>query len=151
MFDHLDKIEYNLVWYMNSFERGTLLSRIIFIMFSPFCYYSAVFYSQKYHLLWMELVLLIIKTAAARNRPYENKNKITNKDLVCYGKYDRSFVSGHTFYCMSICYVFLRLPYGVCLAVSLLVGLSRIHLGVHYPSDVLSSILLFRLVSGWID
>lgn len=55
---------------------------------------------------------------------------------------DPSFPSGHTACAFAVGFLlFRRLPkrYGLpCLLLAILIGLSRIYLGVHYPSDVLA-------------
>ena len=86
---------------------------------------------------------VIVKNAVARARPYDTYN-----DLITLIKKprDTSFASGHTtasFAAAGILVRFLNRPLSaavICYAV--LVGYSRLYLGVHYPSDVICGCLI---------
>lgn len=92
---------------------------------------------------------LIIKPWVARPRPYVDKTSIFYQFWLLVGQNvesDKSFPSGHTtaaFDCMTP--VFLlgnkRLK-ALALAFALLMGLARIYLCVHFPSDVLGGIIV---------
>ncbi len=91
-----------------------------------------------------------LKNIVARTRPYE---VIQGLSLLIERQHDFSFPSGHT--CASFsaaCALYLTLPrrWGiVCLALASLIALSRLYVGVHYPSDVLGG-LLVGIFSGWV-
>lgn len=86
---------------------------------------------------------VILKNVVARTRPYEVIEGLTS--LVGVQK-DYSFPSGHTGSAFAAAVVmFLGLPkkYGIPILVfACLMGLSRLYVGVHYPSDVLGGVLI---------
>ena len=81
---------------------------------------------------------VVLKNAVARTRPYE---VIDSLQLLIQRQKDFSFPSGHTASSFAAAVVFYRrLPkkYGVLsLVLAVLISLSRLYVGVHYPSDVL--------------
>ncbi|MEH7235706.1 phosphatase PAP2 family protein [Bacillus sp. JJ1562] len=84
----------------------------------------------------------VIKKLYPRKRPYliVEKSKFPLKALT-----DHSFPSGHTTAIFSVIIPFiLYMPYLsiVLLPIGICVGLSRIFLGLHYPSDVMAGGLL---------
>jgi undecaprenyl-diphosphatase len=88
------------------------------------------------------LLYKLIKSSVKRDRPCavlaNIQHRVTPPDQF-------SFPSGHTaaafVICTLICYYFPILIVPV-LAWALLVGLSRIYLGVHYPTDILAGMLI---------
>lgn len=91
---------------------------------------------------------ILLKNLVARPRPYEVIEGLTYL-IARPGEY--SFPSGHA--CSSFAaagVMFLRLPrrYGVpALILALLISLSRLYVGVHYPSDVLFGMMDGILIS----
>lgn len=88
------------------------------------------------------LPVAILKKMYPRRRPYLvlDKIKVTESPLV-----DHSFPSGHTTAIFSILvpFIIIKPVLGfVLIPLGLLVGVSRIYLGLHYPSDVLAGMLL---------
>lgn len=87
---------------------------------------------------------IFLKNLVARTRPYEVIAELTYL-VPKPGEY--SFPSGHAGSSFAVsCVMFRRLPkkYGVpALVLAILIGLSRLYVGVHYPSDV-----LFGMLSG---
>ncbi|MDX5476432.1 MAG: phosphatase PAP2 family protein [Bacillaceae bacterium] len=84
----------------------------------------------------------IAKKIYPRRRPYLTLKEIyvTTKQLK-----DHSFPSGHTTATFSIITPFLMYQPSwilILLPIAILVGVSRIYLGLHYPSDVLAGVLL---------
>ena len=91
------------------------------------------------------IVVHVVKRLANRPRPYK---VISNIKQIIIPLEEYSFPSGHTAAAFSLATTLsFNFP---CLSVTILsfailVGLSRVHLGVHYPSDVLIGGLI-----GWI-
>lgn len=87
---------------------------------------------------------IILKNLVARVRPYE---VIEGLVPLIRRPWDYSFPSGHTGSSFAAAWVFYgKLPkrFGIpALVLAGLIGLSRLYLGVHYPTDV-----LFGVVSG---
>ncbi|WP_276498943.1 phosphatase PAP2 family protein [Pontibacter litorisediminis] len=125
----------------------------------PVCFYVAGYFRKDKNLklkavqyvLAMGLTVLIVGTlkyAVDRPRPFLNSTTITQ--LAETGS--PSFPSGHTA-CAVTAAVTLALMVrnnlfrAVVLAWALLIAYSRLALGVHYPSDVLTSVLLGTLAA----
>lgn len=96
---------------------------------------------------------VILKNVVARTRPYDVIEGLTS--LVGSQK-DYSFPSGHTGSAFAAAVVMFRgLPkkYGIPILVfACLMGLSRLYVGVHYPSDVLGGVLIgtgIALLTHW--
>ena len=85
----------------------------------------------------------------ARIRPYE---VVEGLKLLIEPQSDFSFPSGHT--CASIgaalaMYPFLERKWGIPLVIlAVLISLSRLYVGVHYPTDVLGGAVVGRLLHG---
>ena len=94
----------------------------------------------------MDILLILEKIMVARKRPYINFENIINKDFIQYSKYDSQFYSGHTMFCLILSHQILQLPYSVSILLSFIVGLSRVNLGVHYPSDCFTSIFIYMFI-----
>jgi len=85
---------------------------------------------------------ILVKNLVARVRPY---NALEGLIPIVAKPSEFSFPSGHaasSFASASVCYRKLRGKYGV-LAVlaAVLISLSRLYVGVHYPTDVLAGII----------
>ena len=91
---------------------------------------------------------IILKPLVARTRPFEFTEKIR---LLIETPHDFSFPSGHTlasFISATILLVKER-KIGYCaLTLAVLIAFSRLYLYVHFPTDVLASILLGTAI-GW--
>ena len=82
---------------------------------------------------------LVIKNWAARPRPYDFFEDLT---LIIERQHDFSFPSGHStnsFACAWVIFRMAKKRYGVpALILAILIALSRLYVGVHYPTDVLA-------------
>jgi undecaprenyl-diphosphatase len=85
------------------------------------------------------VVNVLLKNAVLRIRPYERTEEL---DILCRPPKDYSFPSGHTAISFAAAsYIFADghpKSGAVALVYAGLVGLSRLYIGVHYPSDVLA-------------
>lgn len=97
---------------------------------------------------------VILKPLVDRTRPYEVVQGLT---LLIEKQKDASFPSGHTassFAAAVVMFVMLPKRYGIpALILAFLIGVSRLYVGVHYPTDVLCGLLsgtLLALLSVWI-
>lgn len=91
---------------------------------------------------------LLLKNLVARIRPYEN---ITELELLVERAHDLSFPSGHSaasFAAAVVMYQLLPRKYGVpVLILAFLIALSRIYVGIHYPTDILGGMLSGTLIA----
>ena len=84
---------------------------------------------------------LILKNVIARVRPYEAIESLTR---IIGAQSDFSFPSGHSGASFAVAVViFMEMPkkYGIpAVILAFLIALSRLYVGVHYPSDVIAGI-----------
>ena len=91
---------------------------------------------------------LILKNVVARTRPYE---MIENLEILIATPHDLSFPSGHTassFAAATVLFMTLPKKFGApAIILALLIAFSRLHIGVHYPTDVLGGMLSGILIA----
>ena len=99
---------------------------------------------------FLEIIVVngFLKNLIARPRPFVTYDEVIPLANILS---EHSFPSGHTALVFSMAFVIYKLfpqIYGnVAIVIACLVGLSRVYLGVHYPSDVLAGIIVGWFVS----
>ena len=89
---------------------------------------------------------VILKNLVARTRPYDVN---TGVQLLVSRLHDYSFPSGHTVNMTVLSYI-LGKSYGhldLFLICPLIIGITRLYLGMHYPSDVLGAYIIGLLLA----
>jgi len=97
------------------------------------------------------LLVHFLKNSVCRLRPKDVLPNINTFNMVL-DYY--SFPSGHTTAAFTIATTLaLRVPIlaVICMPIALIVGISRLYLGVHYPSDVLAGMAVAILTSGMLQ
>jgi len=120
-----------------------------------FCIFAEFNTDRYIHLLGIKCIISltlstvlsqIIKKSISRLRPFLLINGLNIKKI---GIDKYSFPSGHTTAAFAVA-VMISLFYPILsfvLSLACLVGISRIYLGVHYPTDVLAGMILGALTS----
>ena len=92
---------------------------------------------------------LWLKVVVARPRPYSDETSIMHQIWLTMGQHtesDKSFPSGHTtsaFACMTPLFFAKKKPVAIgAFVFALLMGISRIYIAVHYPTDVIAGIIV---------
>lgn len=98
---------------------------------------------------------IILKPGVARIRPYDLQETLgVTIDLLIKRSHDFSFPSGHTIASFEACTVLMlgNKKLGIpATLLAILIAFSRLYLYVHYPTDVITSIVLGTLfgIIGW--
>lgn len=91
---------------------------------------------------------LILKNIVARPRPYRMLENLT---ILIPEPGEFSFPSGHTsssFAAGVVLYLMLPKKYGIpAMILAFLIGISRLYVGVHYPTDVLGGMVMGALLA----
>lgn len=162
IFDKLDKfliklinIQLNNKYFDYFFYHITDLGGALAItLLSLNIFFVGVLYSKRLTFIGIEMLVVlfitqsitqIIKFITKRSRPYETLEFINTFEIKMI---DKSFPSGHTIASFSL-FLILYLNYSnfyvYALIFAIIISISRIYLGLHYPTDV-----LFGLIFSWI-
>ena len=91
---------------------------------------------------------MIVKNIVARPRPYR---MIEALSILIPEPGEYSFPSGHTsssFAAGVVLYLMLPKKYGIpAMVLAFLIGISRLYVGVHYPTDVLGGMVMGTLIA----
>ncbi len=91
---------------------------------------------------------IILKNIVARPRPYRMLENLT---ILIPEPGEYSFPSGHTsssFAAGVVLYLMLPKKYGIpAMILAFLIGISRLYVGVHYPTDVLGGMVMGTLIA----
>lgn len=132
----------------------TLLGGVVFTILLPLLLISIG--KDRTRLLGIEIIfslaisnlfVQLIKRKTSRLRPYDILENINNFNMKLK---DHSFPSGHTTATFSIATVLamnMQISILGISSIALTVGVSRIYLGVHYPSDVAVGMVLGSITS----
>ena len=99
-----------------------------------------------------------LKPLVGRIRPYDYQLQHFQKEIILLveGLHDYSFPSGHTIACFEACTALMlgNKKFGIPATVlAVLVAFSRLYLYLHYPTDVIASIILgtiFGIIGYWL-
>ena len=137
--NHIGMISFLLHFVSNILNLKYLII-ILFILY----YFEIINKNFFIILIKSQILLFIIKNIIKRNRPYVTYDSIKNFETMTIDKY--SFPSGHVLTACIISYfIYKKYPYKIIYLFPIIVGISRIYLGVHYLSDVIASFIIFYL------
>ena len=164
MIDTITALDFNIVLWVQQHVRSPFLSAF-FIPFTTIGNAGILFIligvlllffkrtRQSGILLLISLTIsfilndIVVKNIVQRPRPFNAFSQIVPL-VPPPGKY--SFPSGHTAAAFSsmVTFFFTQRKYAICgLVIALLMGISRIYVGVHYPTDVFFGALLGTAVA----
>ena len=163
MLEWLLQLDENILLWIQQFVRGEIMTPVFLVIthlgdggtvWIALCILLQLFRKTRWVGVTGLLALLgsllinnmLVKNLVARPRPFLRLEELT---ILIDTPSEFSFPSGHTASSFAAAFVFFRnLPrrYGFpAIVLASCIGLSRLYIGVHYPTDV-----LFGVLSGWL-
>ena len=146
LMEYIQKLKINnlMIYISEPFNTSSFILLIIIIN-----YYKILNYNNIKKILLGSLIGLVLKLFFKRTRPYQSSTRIRNYSNkvhnTIFNKY--SFPSGHVFISTLLTLILLKKypKHNILKIIPFLVSLSRVFLGVHYPSDIIGGMILAYL------
>ena len=100
--------------------------------------------NQLFMLISSQFIIFTIKYMVKRKRPFQTNPDIKLLEPMNFDPY--SFPSGHTLNAFLLSYIVKKNMNINIYPIAYMVGLSRVFMGVHYPSDIIGAIVLAKVI-----